>query len=100
MLAYTVWLVLCLHPSVILSCVSVSVVFLFLASTCKMSSDPSAGIDSDCSEVPGYLPSMLQKPEDVPSVPEETVTVKVSSCYTQVTALFQCNLWHTLLCSK
>jgi hypothetical protein len=60
--------------------VSVSVVFLFLASACKVNYDPSAGIDSDCSDVPGYLPSMLQKPEDVPSILEETVTVEVSSC--------------------
>jgi hypothetical protein len=60
--------------------VSVGVVFLFLASACKVNYDPSAGIDSDCGDVPGYLPSMLQRPEEVPSMPEETVTVEVSSC--------------------
>jgi hypothetical protein len=59
--------------------VSVSVVLLFLASACKVNYDPTAGIDSDCSDVPGYLPSLLQKPEEVSSVPEKTVTVEVSS---------------------
>jgi hypothetical protein len=71
--------VFCLHPYFSYFLLYQSVVFLFLASTCKVNYDPSAGIDSDCSDVPGYLPS-IQKPEDVPSIPEETVTVEVSSC--------------------
>jgi hypothetical protein len=50
------------------------------SSACKVNYDPSAGIQSNSPDVPGYLPSMLQKPEDVPSIPEETVTVEVSSC--------------------
>jgi hypothetical protein len=46
------------------------------SSACKVNYDPSAGIDSDCSDIPGYLPSMLQKPEDVHTIPEENVTVE------------------------
>jgi hypothetical protein len=44
------------------------------SSACKVNYDPSAGFESDSSDVPGYLLSMLQKPEDVPSVLEETLT--------------------------
>jgi hypothetical protein len=54
--------------------------FLFLAAACKVNYDPSAGIDSDCSDVSGDLPSIQQNTEEEPSVPEEAVTVKVILC--------------------
>ncbi|PNF44126.1 hypothetical protein B7P43_G03185, partial [Cryptotermes secundus] len=41
------------------------------SSPCKVNYDPSAGTD-----VSGYLPSTLQKPDDLPDIPEETVTVE------------------------
>lgn len=51
--------------------------YLFLASACKVNYDPSAGIDSDCSEVAGDVPSIQQQPVSVPSVPKDTVIIKV-----------------------
>jgi hypothetical protein len=46
------------------------------SSACKVNCDPSAGNASDCSDVPGYLPSMLQKPKVVPNITEETVILE------------------------
>jgi hypothetical protein len=54
--------------------------FLFLAAACKVNYDPSAGIDSDCNDVSGDLPSIQQNAEEEPSVPEQAVTVKVIFC--------------------
>jgi len=61
--------------------------------------DPSAGIDSDCSDVSGDLPSIQQNAEEEPSVPEQAVTVKVILCLNSV--LFSiCYLQYTLLHEK
>lgn len=68
------------------SFVSVSMVYLFLASACEVNSEPSAGIDSDCSDVAGDVPSIQQQPESVPSVPEDTVIMKVRSYWNPITA--------------
>jgi hypothetical protein len=68
------------------SFVSVSVAYLFLAAACKVDGDPSAGIDSECSEVAGDVPSIQQQPESVPIVPEDTVIIKVKSYCHTVTA--------------
>ena len=45
-----------------------------------MNYDPSAGIDSDCSELSGDPPSIQQNAEEEPSVPGQAVTVKVILC--------------------
>jgi hypothetical protein len=42
--------------------------------------DPSAGIDSDCSDVSGDLPSIQQNSEEKPNGPEQAVTDKVILC--------------------
>ena len=63
-----------------------------------MNYDHSAGIDSDCSDVSGDLPSIQQNAEEEPSVPVQAVTVKVilctnsvlfSICYLQYTTLYE-----------
>jgi hypothetical protein len=47
-----------------------------MSATCKVNYDPSAGIDSDCSDLSGDLPSIQQNAEEEPSVAGQTVTVK------------------------
>lgn len=47
-----------------------------MSAACKVNYDPSAGIDSDCNDVSGDLPSIQQNAEEEPSVPEQAVTVK------------------------
>lgn len=49
-----------------------------------MNYDPSAGIDSDCRDVSGDLPSIQQNAEEEPSLPEQAVTVKVILCLNSV----------------
>ena len=45
-----------------------------------MNYDPSAGIDSDCNDVSGDLPSIQQNAEEEPGILEQAVTVKVFLC--------------------
>jgi len=57
--------------------------------------DHSAGIDSDCSDVSGDLPSIQQIAEEEPSVPDQAMTVKVILCTNRV--LFSiCYLQYTI----
>ena len=64
-----------------------------------MNYDPSAGIDSGCSDVSGNLPSVQQNAEEEPIVPEQAVTVKVILCSNSVPFSI-CYLQYTLLCEK
>jgi hypothetical protein len=62
--------------------------------------DPSAGSDSDFSDVSGDLPSIQQNAEEEPSVPEQAVTVKVILCsnmYRSVYVTF-CTLYFMKKC--
>jgi hypothetical protein len=77
----------CFYTSAhIISFVSVSVLSLFLASVCRVNYDPSAGIDSDCSDVAGDLPGIHQQPEGVPIVSKGAVTAEVSLYWSTVIA--------------